>query len=266
MPFYNTGKYLDECLSSLLNQTYPYFEILLIDDSSSDRSLEIAIKYAKKDSRVQIYHQAHRGPGAARNLGIKLAQGKYISFLDSDDFFEPDMLEKLVQTAQKTDADIVFYDYFKFDTATQKNIFMQKSLYEKLVPEDVFNPAEHYDFLFHFAGSEAWKHFFKTDFVKQYNLKFGKNLVGEDIVFTMPARALAKRMFYLREKLVHYRVNSKTQLTRRKDTEKQLKSSYKKAWHILKRYKLHKALKSTFEERKKLAKKWLEVQKRSCPF
>ena len=226
--------------------------------------MEVAIKFARRDSRIQIYQQSHKGPGAARNLGIKLAQGKYLSFLDSDDFFEPEMLEKLVENAQKTDADVIFYDYFKFDVITQKNIFMKESVYKSKIPQGVFSPADYYDYLFHFSGSEAWKYFFKTDFIRHYNLKFGKNLVGEDIVFTMPARALAKNMFYLREKLVHYRVNSKTQLTRRKDVEKQLKSSYKKAWCLLKRYKLHKKLRNTFEGRKMLAQKWLEMQRKSC--
>ena len=102
--------------------------------------------------------------------------------------------------------------------------------------------------------------------MRQYDLKFGKNLVGEDIVFTMPARALARRMFYLREKLIHYRIRTKNQLTQRKDVKRLLKKSYKQAWYILKKYKLNKKLKKAFEERKKLAKKWLEIQKNTCPF
>ena len=93
IPVYNVEKYLRECLESILNQTFQDFEIICVDDGSTDRSLDILQEYKRKDDRFVILQQRHAGAGAARNHGLKLAEGKYIQFLDSDDYFEPTLLE-----------------------------------------------------------------------------------------------------------------------------------------------------------------------------
>ena len=81
VPIYNSEKYLRQCLDSILNQTLLFFELILIDDGSTDESLPICIEYAQKDGRIQIYRQKHKGPGSARNLGLKVSTGKYLLFL-----------------------------------------------------------------------------------------------------------------------------------------------------------------------------------------
>ena len=95
IPVYNVEKYLPECLESILNQNFQDFEIICVDDGSTDRSLDILQEYKRKDDRFVILQQRHAGAGAARNHGIKLAEGKYIQFLDSDDYFEPTLLETI---------------------------------------------------------------------------------------------------------------------------------------------------------------------------
>jgi len=97
IPVYNTAKYLSNCLNSIINQSYCNLEIIIIDDGSTDDSYKIAKKYASKDSRIKLVHQKNSGQSTARNHGIKLATGKYISFIDSDDLITKDFIEKLLK-------------------------------------------------------------------------------------------------------------------------------------------------------------------------
>ncbi|MCR4604953.1 MAG: glycosyltransferase [Eubacterium sp.] len=106
IPVYNSEKYLRACIDSVLNQTYTDFELLLVDDGSTDGSGEICDEYAKKDSRVRVFHTPNGGSSAARNYGIDRAQGEYLGFIDSDDEIEPDMYELLYELITKEDADI----------------------------------------------------------------------------------------------------------------------------------------------------------------
>ena len=111
VPVYNAEYYLEECINSLLNQTYHDLEIILIDDGSSDRSASICEKFAKIDKRVIVIHNKNRGPGATRNLGIKYANGEYIGFVDSDDTVDSNMYCEMVKAANKFDVNMVMCPY-----------------------------------------------------------------------------------------------------------------------------------------------------------
>ena len=120
LPVYNTSKYLHACLSSLLNQTFHDFEIVAINDGSTDDSLSILQDFANKDSRIRIIDQKNQGIGAARNLGIQLANGTYIAFIDSDDTLELRMLECLYKKAVEESLDIVVCDYIEYEETSKK--------------------------------------------------------------------------------------------------------------------------------------------------
>lgn len=107
VPVYNTEKYLDRCISSIINQTYQYIEILLIDDGSTDKSGEICDLWMAKDSRIQVLHKKNEGAGIARNYGIDHAKGEYICFFDSDDYISEDAIDKAYRRAVEDKADIV---------------------------------------------------------------------------------------------------------------------------------------------------------------
>ena len=104
VPIYNTEKYLDRCIKSIVNQTYKNLEIILVDDGSPDNCPSICDNWAKIDSRIKLVHQKNSGVSAARNAALDLAGGEYIGFVDSDDFIEPDMYSLLVQKSVDTDA------------------------------------------------------------------------------------------------------------------------------------------------------------------
>ncbi len=123
IPVYNVEPYLKQCMDSVVGQTLKDIEIICVDDGSTDGSLDILKEYATEDSRIQIIEQKNAGAGAARNNGMRHATGKYLSFLDSDDFFEPRMLEKAYDLAEKDQADFVAYKSDQYHT--EKKQFQQ---------------------------------------------------------------------------------------------------------------------------------------------
>ena len=110
IPVYNTQPWLRECLDSVLCQTLGDFEVICVDDGSTDQSGSILQDYAAKDSRFHILSQSNKGQSAARNAGLKVARGEYVYFLDSDDYIEPDLLETACQEMDSKNLDIVFFD------------------------------------------------------------------------------------------------------------------------------------------------------------
>jgi len=146
IPVYNSAKYLRRCLDSLLEQTYPYWEAIMVNDASKDNSIEIMKEYQAKDERMVIYEmEENQGVSKVRNFALTKLSEKYTAFLDSDDFWEKDMLEVMIEKAESENADVVqcryFYDYaggrrvlpkgvFKEDTAIDKNHI--KKIYYKM--------------------------------------------------------------------------------------------------------------------------------------
>ena len=110
IPCYNAEKYLKQCLDSVINQTLRDIEIICVDDESSDGTLDILTEYQKKDSRLKVITQKNAGAGDARNTGLRLAKGTYLSFLDSDDFFELNMLQEAYNLAELNQADFVVFN------------------------------------------------------------------------------------------------------------------------------------------------------------
>ena len=109
LPCYNASRHLRQCLDSILRQTLSSIEILCVDDGSTDDTLSILRDYQSTDPRIRVICQENAGAGAARNAGLALSSGTYLSFLDADDFFEPDMLEKAVAAAEEYRADYVVF-------------------------------------------------------------------------------------------------------------------------------------------------------------
>ena len=115
VPIYKVEKYLNECLNSILGQTYRDLQIILIDDGSPDGCGAICDEYALRDDRIVVIHSQNGGLSAARNKGLALCEGEYVLFLDSDDYLEQNAVEVLCQTAKKDKLDILLYDAISFD-------------------------------------------------------------------------------------------------------------------------------------------------------
>ena len=132
VPIYNASKSLDECISSVCSQAYKNFELILIDDGSTDSSLEICRKYQQTDNRITVIHQANAGVSAARNAGLALAKGKYFCFVDADDEIEPSMLEKLHEVAVDSHSELCICGFKSYSKKKTKYFSSQGPQEEEL--------------------------------------------------------------------------------------------------------------------------------------
>ena len=208
IPVYNTEKYLSECLDSVLNQTFKDIEVICIDDGSEDGSLEILKVYSKKDSRVKYLNQNHKGGGAARNLALDVAQGAYLAFLDSDDFYNMDYIEKMYSKAINTNADIVICGACSYDNKEHIYQEMPWALVEENLPnKDVFNYHDMTKFIFNSFQNWNWNKLFRKQFIDDNNIRFQEIYRTNDLLFTCKALVLADRITTIKEFLVNYRIN-----------------------------------------------------------
>ena len=206
IPVYNVEKYLRECLDSVVNQTLRDIEIICVDDGSTDSSLEILREYAEKDSRVKVYTQENINAGAARNTGLSNATGEYLSFLDSDDFFELNAIERMYECAKIRKAEIVVYQVSTFYENTGRPPFLDLRYNKKLLPEkEVFSYSEIEQNAFLAIKSLVWDKLIKRELVTKYDLHFQSVNVFNDIYFAYTALLSAESITILEEQLVHYR-------------------------------------------------------------
>lgn len=178
IPVYNKAPYLDSCISSVINQTYKNLEIIIIDDGSTDNSLEICENYRKKDERIQLISQENQGVSVARNKGIQKASGEWIYFLDADDYLELDAFEILVnEIIQDKEIDLIEFGTKKWkdEVIIGERVPSRQKLYTdsiQLIKENELKPFS------------AWLHLIKKDLLIKNNIKFDKDLRhNEDMLF-----------------------------------------------------------------------------------
>ena len=187
VPVYNMERYLTKCLSSLLSQSFSLFELIIVDDGSSDQSPSICDKFAQIDNRVIVIHQENKGVSMARNAGLEIARGKYIAFIDADDWIEPDMYSILIRKIQTDHADVAICGANSYDDNYH-------FLREELKSEGKFNTAElQYDLFSSpsLLGGCVWNKLFRRECIG--NLFFNNNLVnGEDREYLLRVYANCK--------------------------------------------------------------------------
>lgn len=208
---YNAEPFLKQCLDSIVKQTLENIEIICVNDGSTDKSLNILNKFAESDKRIRVYTKRNEGLGgaSARNYGLEHANGKYISILDSDDFFELDMLEKAVRRADATNSDIVVFGGYEYDERNGNTYTVASILNEKGIPDmEVFSYQDCADNIYQLSQGMAWNKLFRRSFLEKHGLKFQKIKYTDDAYFTFAHMALAKRITILKEYLCYYRVNS----------------------------------------------------------
>ncbi len=197
IPVYNVESYLERCLTSLQNQTLKELEIILVDDSSTDSSLQLCREAAAKDARITVIHKENEGAGKARNVALAAATGEYVGFVDSDDFVEPTMFQTLYEKAEAHGADLVmsgvrFVDGNMFSQEGDcvcKHYFTEDTVFET---EDELKelrmgivgalPHEPDDSKY---GMSIWKNLFRHDVIKQHGLTFQseREMLSEDALF-----------------------------------------------------------------------------------
>lgn len=208
VPVYNTYAYLNRCLDSIIAQTYKSLEIICIDDGSTDGSDKIVDQYAAKDSRFVVVHKQNGGESSARNVGLSLATGEYIGFMDCDDWIEPDMYETLLQLLQEYDADLAAVGYAKdYDDRIQpmhNEMPVQTGVISR---HELMNYVYHRDAYRAFTGY-IWCKLYKREIIKYENgsgIHFDESLrLGGDILFFAEVALKISKAVYREIPLYHY--------------------------------------------------------------
>lgn len=215
VPIYNAEQLISKCVDSILSQTERSLELLLVDDGSLDNSGELCDKYAQQDSRVKVIHQKNAGVSTARNRGIATAVGEYIGFVDSDDWIEPDMFERLLNEAENTGSDVVMCDATTVysNGRTQADTITQLSGNHVLKRPD-FTPA----LLIEMAGS-VWRCIYKNDRYStkphKYPLLFPVGVkFSEDRIFNLYAFGQANQVAYLKKSYYNRYINAESAVHR----------------------------------------------------
>lgn len=217
---YNAEEYIRECLDSVLGQTYKNIEVICVDDGSTDSSADIISEYSLKDNRVKLIKQQNQFAGVARNTGMKQAAGEYIIFLDADDFFEPDMLEKAYEDIIAEDSDICVFNSNLFDQETETfkeySWAFKKALFkgQKIIDPTEFPNNEN---IFRMFNGWAWDKLMKKSFVDSTGLEFQALRTSNDMYFTMMALTKASKITILDDVLAHQRVNNSSSLSRTRE-------------------------------------------------
>lgn len=240
LPTYGVESYIAQALTCLRNQTYSDFEVLVVDDASPDQSIAIAQRFADQDERIRIIHHAdNQGLSAARNSGLSFAKGRYITFFDPDDTYEPQLLEKVAESLDRQRAQIILFGHtedvyneageitqslaYSVPISSSKEPSEESSVGSSAIPSatsatheyqspEAFHPMVltwekniHYGY--------AWNKFYDLAFIKEHRLKFKNNPLIEDLEFNVEAFSCARTVNVVSEPLYHYAKREQGNLT-----------------------------------------------------
>lgn len=230
MPIYGVERYLNRAIDSVLDQTFSYWELIIVNDGSLDKSREIAYSYVLRDCRIKLYDKPNGGLSDARNFGLQFARGKYIHFFDSDDWIEPFTYESLISKIQDETIDILIFGYYIDSEDNNGKLVSQirKQSIDLIYPftdRNLF--VEKLEYLLNFA----WNKLYKTDFIKSNGLYFQKGLsVIEDIEFQSRVFPIVKKMQFVSDVTYHYMNRNRQTLSKKYNSD--LLFLYEKRLHL----------------------------------
>lgn len=205
VPVYNSAVYLDKCIQSILKQSYPNWEIILVDDGSTDGSGIICDKYAKEHANIKCFHQENCGVSVARNVGIQQAIGEYIAFVDSDDYIDEELLEALVKGMQKNNSDLCVSALSPEHLGSSFEICITPDSEEELL------------FLFeNFLLFGPMVKLYRSEIMRKYHISFPKGIsYGEDLLFNLDYLSVIDRICYINQCGYHYVLDNTESLSRK---------------------------------------------------
>ena len=209
VPIFRIEKYLPECIESLQDQSFLNFELILVDDGSPDNCPKICDDYAKKDSRIHVIHKKNGGLLSARKAGLKEAKGKYIAYVDGDDWVDKFYLDTMFKLAEANESDLVVTGHFrefdgKIETIKPKNtgIYNEEELRTSIIPNAIYNG----EFCEHGISTYVWNKLFKRELLNQVLFDVPNEIImGEDAAITYAYLGLSKSLVISRIPLYYYR-------------------------------------------------------------
>lgn len=206
VPVYNAVDYLEQCLNSIVRQTYTDLEIICINDGSTDGSGTLLDHFAEKDDRIIVVHQNNKGESSARNRGLDIASGKYLAFVDCDDWIEPEMYSAMVELAEKENVDLVLCGYY-----LEYKDHSEEAINEWKVDETAFSRKKLFEYVYirdkyRAVTSWIWCKLFNRHIIeKQSKIRFNESLrLGGDLLFFLEYMERTKRSSYIKEPFYHY--------------------------------------------------------------
>ena len=213
VPVYNVEKFLDQCINSIINQEYKNFEIILVDDGSTDNSGNICDDYAKKYKYIHSFHKTNSGLGLTRNYGIERANGKYVMFVDSDDFLGPKSLKKLIMPLSKEKFDTVIGGFTRINNngeiglkkTYKPNAFFGKEVKDKVMEKMLGNSPRKNDSI----KMSVWNNLYSLDLIRKNNLRFisERKYISEDIVWDLDYFQYSESVKIVSSAEYYYRFN-----------------------------------------------------------
>ena len=246
VPVYNVEKYLEQCLESIVNQTYRNIEIICVNDGAKDNSGEILTRYAEKDSRIFVINQENQGLSGARNTGMRVAHGKYIMFVDSDDWIDLNTCEQAVTVAEKHSADLVLWSYVReFENESKEKLMFweDETVFDKkkvksqlhrrvcgLIGDELQHPE------YANAIETAWGKLYLAERLLKNQVQFvdTKEIGTEDALFNLYALGYMNKAVYLRKCFNHYRKTNQSSLT--KTYNEKLFSRWQRLFDYMEKY------------------------------
>jgi glycosyltransferase involved in cell wall biosynthesis len=203
IPVYNVGEYIKECLDSLLMQTYKDLQILIVDDGSTDNTMNIIKDYEDKFENFTILYQKNAGVSVARNTAFDYIKGEYTIYIDPDDFLELDMLENMYNRAEKVNVDIVISEYYVYyDENDSRNYIEEYSVDSR----KIYNNYEVMDLMLNYElQGQLWNKLFRTELLKQIKFKFEPNRYIQDAFPVFKAIYASKGIYFINKPLYYYR-------------------------------------------------------------
>lgn len=211
IPAYNVGKYIENCIHSIIHQTIPSWELILVDDGSTDTTPDICDKYANLDARIHVIHQENQGSAVARNSGFDVACGQWVAFIDGDDWIEENYIE-ILQSYMKDEYDFIMYSYDEVHGTTVKNkycseenIILDKNDFHLLVM-DVIDTEQRMKKVAA-SRSQFWTKLYNRQFLLKNGIRSDAKLrMSQDVMFNLCVYNHAKKAIFLPKKLYHYRI------------------------------------------------------------
>ena len=215
IPVHNTENYLNQCLDSVLSQNFSDFEVICIDNGSTDKSLDILKNYAQNDSRVKVISQIDKGPGNARNVGLSHAQGEYVLFVDSDDFLSENSLSQIYDNAESNQSDVVLFDFYRFNELNGKIDMWGCHL------DNVFTDKDFNNFTFSYKEIKkhvlntyfnCWFKLYRKSFIDKFNIAFPEEINYEDVPFHVKSIVLADTISFFPDYVYNYRASTQNSI------------------------------------------------------
>ena len=229
MPVYNSEKFLLETVQAVINQSYIDWELILVDDGSTDNSKEICTKLMNDDKRIKYIFQENLGVSHTRNVALENAQGKYIVFVDSDDLIHKDYLKLLVNSMNKYNTDLSVCNFIERKISNTGKV---EDINREFCPKEVMEMAEMKDYIMDFGNSgllnPLWNKIYKNQIIKENNITFDEKVeTGEDFIFNLQYFRKVKKISFIKDSLYYYIRRNNNSIT-----YKYIENMYEKGWEI----------------------------------